>query len=144
MSEPNRSSGLIDEFRDVYGTDVRVVESPGVERAVWIFSQRTPHLNREQAERLIAALRAWMEETERLRAARPLLRRPPGAGATAGGSAIMRNGTNHLEFCWRQYAERVLPKGASRVQIQASDEQLVRDIQAELTQFMADVLAGKK
>lgn len=77
-----------------------------------------------------------------------------------------------VEMEWRQYAERVLPPDAPRVQmmetrrayyagaasllnlimrhaspgdeITAEDDRLMDDIQAELDGFLRDVLAGRK
>lgn len=59
---------IYDEFKDTDGATVRVQQSSSVvEPRIWIISSSflgMPHLSRHNAERVIAALNDWLQETD--------------------------------------------------------------------------------
>lgn len=74
MKTNARGFYIYDEFKDSYQADVRVVESSSaLGPRVWIFCEglnptsgdredRSPHLNKEQATRLMEALQTWINQ----------------------------------------------------------------------------------
>ena len=66
----SRGFGIYEEFKDTRGNEIRVQESSsGEENCVWVFCKRdseddTPHLNVEQAKRVIEALQEFVDEYE--------------------------------------------------------------------------------
>jgi hypothetical protein len=64
METTERGFDIYARITDTYGTEIRVQESSSAEEPrVWLFvsGENSAHLNREQVERLIAALNVWME-----------------------------------------------------------------------------------
>ncbi len=71
MKHTGRGFRIYAEFKDSYGSDVRIQESSNAEgRYCWIFSHRAndqetdfpPHLSITQAKRVVAALTKFIKE----------------------------------------------------------------------------------
>jgi hypothetical protein len=63
----NRGFAMYDEFKDAYGSTIRVQESSNIYGGIWIYCKNTdgedwtPHLSNDDARRLVKALRAGIK-----------------------------------------------------------------------------------